>query len=354
MQRRRLGYTLIELVVGLGAASVLMAGMASTVFMAARSLDHGGAKAVQTKQAHDAFDDVAMDLAHATTFTERAAHAVTFRVPDRDGNETPETFRYWWSGTAGDPLMVTYNGGTSATLADGARAFNLTYLTRSVTGTGFVKGMIQDPSLVAWWKLNETSGTTANDETTHALHASLFNNPTWTAGHSGNGLRFNGTSQYGRAPHNALLSITDQLTLTAWIWANSGSLSGFRFILRKGTNSTNINYGMGTYDRELAFGFYNGGLQGYLTMGVNLQTDRWYHLAGTWAPEGTAHRMRLYVDGVQRATATTSSAMLTNTQALYIGRDSSGYYWSGILDDLRVYSRALSADEVMQVKNETL
>jgi hypothetical protein len=76
------------------------------------------------------------------SFSERTANAVTFKVPDRTGDELPETIRYSWSGTAGDPLQIEYNGSAPATLVADVNQFDLSYSLRTMTGTGFAKGVI--------------------------------------------------------------------------------------------------------------------------------------------------------------------------------------------------------------------
>jgi hypothetical protein len=68
------------------------------------------------------------DLQTAKSFTERTATAVTFTVPDRDGDNIDETIRYAWAGTPGDPLTYQLNGGTATTLADDVQQFNLAAL----------------------------------------------------------------------------------------------------------------------------------------------------------------------------------------------------------------------------------
>ena len=55
------------------------------------------------------------DLEFALAFSEKTDHALTFTVPDRDGDFISETIRYAWSGTPGDPLTRQYNGGAVAT-----------------------------------------------------------------------------------------------------------------------------------------------------------------------------------------------------------------------------------------------
>lgn len=123
------GHTLIELVVSMSAASLLMAGMLGSIFIASQAFE-GSDVQRETNQTADVLSDFMADVRHATSFSERTANSLTFKVPDRDGDLTPETVRYAWSGIAGDPLTYQYNGGPSTTIADNVHQFNLTCLTR--------------------------------------------------------------------------------------------------------------------------------------------------------------------------------------------------------------------------------
>lgn len=124
--RPRHGHTLVEILVALGPASVLLAGLASTLYLANRMLDPPAAvRAVLS--AENAARQLTDDLYEATFFTERTATAVTFAVPDRDGDGREELIRYWWSGTPGDPLQRAVNGGVAAVVAQDVRQFRLDY-----------------------------------------------------------------------------------------------------------------------------------------------------------------------------------------------------------------------------------
>ncbi len=126
------GYSLIELVIGLAASVVLMGGMASAVAVSTRSLslaDTGsGARAIST----DVQRDFMADLQRATGFTERTASAITFSVPDRNGDGRPEKLRYAWAG-AGSPLTLQMNDGTVQNLATNVQQFGLSYRTKAIT-----------------------------------------------------------------------------------------------------------------------------------------------------------------------------------------------------------------------------
>ncbi len=112
-QRRRSGYTLIELVASLAATSILLAGMGSVVFVAARATDESGTSTKQIR-ASATSHDVLADLRYATEFHQRSLTVVEVTIADRNGDSTPDKVRYAWSGTPGDPLTRQFNSSTAA------------------------------------------------------------------------------------------------------------------------------------------------------------------------------------------------------------------------------------------------
>jgi len=127
---RPAGQTLVELLVALGSASVLLAGLAATLIVASRMIE-APAPVQAVLSAAEATRRLTDDLRYATYFTERTATAVTFAVPDRDGDGRQELIRYFWSGTPGDPLQRTINGGAAVIVAADVRSFGLAYTIRT-------------------------------------------------------------------------------------------------------------------------------------------------------------------------------------------------------------------------------
>src|SRR6185295_643486 len=138
-------------------------------------------------------------------------------------------------------------------------------------------------------------------------------------------------------------SITQQLTLVAWVKSND--LTGKRIAISKGTTGNNFNYWLGTYGDEITFGFHNGASQEFNTSNVNLGPNTWYHLAATF--DNATDQVHVYVNGIEVLSATTSATPPANSEILTIGKDAAGEYWSGSLDDVRVYNRVLCPADVL-------
>ncbi|MFN0195846.1 MAG: type II secretion system protein J [Planctomycetaceae bacterium] len=140
--RSRGAYTLIELIVAIGASTILLVGLPSSILIASKGLQ-GNSTVSRHAQSADVLQDVINDLKHATSFVELTTIAVTFTVPDRDNDGDPELIRYSWSGTPGDPLMYQYNSGTAVIFAEDIHKFDVRSLTRAVAAP-----IIPDPVIV--------------------------------------------------------------------------------------------------------------------------------------------------------------------------------------------------------------
>src|SRR6476659_7316558 len=93
-------FTLIEMLISLAIMTVIAAALGSTIVLASRALDQQAGPGASTVAARRATALLLGEAAGATAFSDRTATAVTFTVPDRDGDGTPETIRYAWSGVA--------------------------------------------------------------------------------------------------------------------------------------------------------------------------------------------------------------------------------------------------------------
>ncbi len=128
----REGFTLVELVLSLSIAAILLMALQSTVLVASKAIPDGRSVGSALVSSGQPMGSLSADLYFATSVTELTGTAITFTVPDRNGDGTPETIRYAWSGKAGDPLTRQYNGGAAVNVIPGVQSFGLTYDRRQV------------------------------------------------------------------------------------------------------------------------------------------------------------------------------------------------------------------------------
>ena len=261
--------------------------------------------------------------------------------------------------TSGDPELGTietggqlYDGGTAAgrrvQLPWGPDDFDInllngdgqTLMRRAIEWGAGAGSVFTMP--IAHWKLDETTGTTAVDSA--GGHNGTTANTTWTTGHVDGALEFNSSADSVTVPDAAELSITDELTITAWI--DKDGLSGYDPAVTKATTGSDLNYLLGTWEDEVVFGFSTAtdNWQGYYTSGANLSTGTWYHIAATYDNAGNA--VRIYLDGMQIFSTTTTLEPVTNSGPVRLGRSAVNEYWPGRLDDVRIYDQVLSDAEI--------
>jgi len=150
-------FTLVEVVVSLVILSILMLACVGVLVLAQRSLDlnRPDGPVAQPVEAREAADLLTSDLRMATSVLQQTATSTLFTVPDRTGDGVPETLLYAWSGTPGDPLTRSYNGGTAAAILKNVRSLSLGYRTRD-TGPAARQ---ESAELVLFYHNDATGGT---------------------------------------------------------------------------------------------------------------------------------------------------------------------------------------------------
>lgn len=202
---------------------------------------------------------------------------------------------------------------------------------------------------VAHYKLDETSGTTAVDAI--AGRNGVLYGPTWGTGKFNSAPFFNGTSDYLRITNHSSFQVTKALTVAGWIKASTWPADGnwASIILRKGdANPCNWELEVSAGKATLVLDDYDVyGIRGSTTLPLNT----WTHVAATW--DGTT--VRIYVNGVLDNTPVARAAPITtDTRDMYIGGRIGGTdVVAGSVDDVRFYSRALTAAEVVSIMQTT-
>ncbi len=112
---------------------IILAGIVGVMFLAYGGLSSGADKTDNMSRQSRAIQMITLDLSLATALSQQSAEAVTLVVPDRNGDGQPETIRYSWSGTPGDPLTRQVNGSPAAIIAEDVHLFSLTYLLKTLS-----------------------------------------------------------------------------------------------------------------------------------------------------------------------------------------------------------------------------
>jgi hypothetical protein len=207
-------------------------------------------------------------------------------------------------------------------------------------------GIQKDPDLVGWWNFDEGSGSAALDLSPQANHGTLRGNPQWTAGVLNGALEFDGGADYVEIPHSPSLSITEAITIAAWIYMGE-SASGEMAIVSKGSwAANNLPYELTVTPRDVIFWqFYDSeGRDGCAP--ASPPVSEWHHIAATY--DGTV--FKCYIDGVFADEWDYAGTMPENNAAVTIGRRSGGgTFFEGMIDDVALFRRALAENEILVV-----
>ena len=198
------------------------------------------------------------------------------------------------------------------------------------------------PGLVGAWAFDETSGTTAADQSGKGNVGTLANATRVTTGKFNNALSFNGTNAWVLVPDSATLDLTTGMTLEAWV--RPAVAGGWRTALAK-DQPGNLAYGVYTNTNGTFPGgeISVGGTQRSLNGTSTLPVGTWSHLAVTY--DGAT--LRIFVNGTQSAQLAVAGSIATSSSALHIGGNGVwGEWFNGSIDEVRVYNRALSAAEL--------
>lgn len=253
--------------------------------------------------------------------------------------DTAAPYSYTWNTTtaANGAHVVTATARDAAGNTTTSIAINVVVL----NATGAVL-----PGLVAAYGFEAGSGTSAADSSGQN-NAGTLSGATWTtAGKFGNALSFDGNDMVN-IPDAASLDLTNGMTLSAWVYPTAQSPWG-TVILKEATN--NLAYAL--YARESA-----ATAAGYVRIGSSdrragsasaLALNTWTHIASTY--DGA--NLRFYVNGVQTGTLAVTGNMSATTLPLRIGGNTIwGEYFTGRIDEVRVFNRALNATELQSMMN---
>ncbi len=199
---------------------------------------------------------------------------------------------------------------------------------------------LNDPDLVGYWSFDEGAGTVATDLSKNNYNGTLIGGTSWTDGIYGSALQFNGNDAYvetGQSILNALAGFT----LAGWV------------------SASNVDVYSSLYGQNdlIEFGFIGGSQVGTWLLGNNWQLiaadytfdyPSWHHLALA----GDATRIVIYIDGQEAASDEGGLTSGSSGYTFKIGAgvfNSSGDPFLGEIDDVSIFSRALTQEEIQNL-----
>lgn len=201
----------------------------------------------------------------------------------------------------------------------------------------------EDSSLVGHWKFDEGSGDVAGDSSGKGNDGTLVNDPTWVDGKFGKALSFDGSDNYVEVLDSDSLNITDEITIESWVYV-VGSSGKIENIVYKAVSATSTEgvYRLRYFDNTNFIGNLSIGGTYYSNNGdTTVPLNTWHHVVLTY--DGS--NIKLFLNGKEDTTPVAVSGTIdTNNYPLFIGSRDGGF--NGTIDEVRIYNRALSPEEI--------
>ncbi|MDG6005576.1 MAG: hypothetical protein E3K29_06965, partial [Candidatus Brocadia sp.] len=340
-------------------------------------------RALSNQEVINIYNSVPGDTPQVTTgsATNITTNAATLNgTVNANGLSTTVWFQYGTtSGSYGSTTSIQTVGGTSSTpvsasingLSAGVKYYyrivaqnsvGTSYGTeQSLTTAASTSGGTTTGATGAFYTFDEGKGTIAADTSGNGNDGTI-NGAVWTTGKNGSGLRFNGIDNYVSIPPMNF----NEISISAWFYKNANDTVNADAIFGGWKQNANAQN-----EEGLELRFYNGrpdtlqfgvitqnssGVrrEGFAIYNLGNSVGKWYHVTGTYTK--TTGEQKLYVNGqlvnTQNHPAGNTVVPLTYYSDMRIGhsRIDNGYF-NGVIDDVRIYKKALSSQEVQDVYN---
>jgi len=222
---------------------------------------------------------------------------------------------------------------------DNAEIFNLTTLYDYINWSS---------GLVGYWSFDEGSGAMAYDTSSCGNNGTLTNGPIWVDGKYGKALSFDGEDDYVNVPNAASLNPAE-LTFEGWFYPLPDT--EYQALLSKGYASylsQNEDYEFvwipdGAHPAHFVVNTANNGRTSWYAFS-NVSSNQWHYVAMTYK----SGQWRVYYDGQMWERTDVTGDLIGSSYPLQIGAESeAGRLMKGSIDEVRIYNRALSEEEIM-------
>lgn len=194
--------------------------------------------------------------------------------------------------------------------------------------------------LVAWW-----AGDGDATDLVDGNHGTPQNGATFMPGLVGDAFSFDGVDDVVTVANEPSLNFGPNSPITVELWAYRTGLASIMHLVgkRTGCGFNDFNYQM-AFDPNRGLLFGGDPINGPVTTGQQMPLNTWMHLAGTF--DGTT--FRFYINGVLAGTSTGTLGPINNA-SLEIGNSGTCMPFAGMIDEVSLYDRALSASEIQDI-----
>jgi hypothetical protein len=213
---------------------------------------------------------------------------------------------------------------------------------------------ISNPNLVGWWPLDEGSGSVAVDWSGHDNHGTLVGEPKRVAGQDGDALEFDGTDDFvniGLGAGGYFSTLNSGFTVAAWI--NRASAGTNDVIFGAGRNPEGTSAGANNNGWKLSI--TSGDVITFTTLGVldytsstGVPIGQWIHVAATLNEDGTEAKIYLNGNLAETISGNSPANPANGLFAIGFGATWDLEFFDGMIDDVRVYNKILTAEEITE------
>jgi VanZ family protein len=211
-------------------------------------------------------------------------------------------------------------------------------------------GITAPGMLEAYWKLDESDGVVALDSSGHGLHGTFHNEPKRVGGVKGGAVEFDGKRDYIDFGRSTTFRITGSMTISAWINSSSFPVDDAAIVSNHGPLGYQLDTTVDRGPRTIGFKLADACGNLMARYGATpLATGVWYHIAGVYNAE--AKTIDVYVNGKLDngfLAGSVTGRQRSSRDAVYIATrsSSSGFEFAGSIDDVRIYSLALTKEKI--------
>ena len=240
-----------------------------------------------------------------------------------------------WKALVAAMLAVSIFFGLWATSGDALNA-------RGATSAGILE---------AYWKLDESGGRVAFDSSGHGLNGRFSREPMRVAGVRDGAVRLDGKRDYIDFGHSTAFRIVGSMTISAWINSTSFPPDDAAIVSTHNPLGYQLDTTVDKGPRTIGFKLANecGGLMARYGA-TPLVVDTWYYVAGVY--DADARTLDVYLNGKPDngfLRGSVTGRQRSSRLPLYVGKRSGRdrFEFAGSIDDVRLYSRALTKDEIV-------